>query len=188
MEDQRVIVSEIDLLSRIESHLRQVGNDLGGKQVLFLPNKARGDEVWYGNEEVYAAADARAVGLDAAYLFDGSERRYLSEHSAGIHAIDFAVALSSELSAIGLAALVAFCWRRANRRAVDVAQSVEPNAVPMKITITQRSSNGDNKTNHTLRLEGSTEAVVHALQQLYGSGAQLPQPEVGTELDGHQDG
>ena len=108
MEDQPAIVSEVELPSRVEPRLLQVGPTLGGRQVLFLPSKVRGDDVWYGSEEVYAAADARAVGLDAGYLFDAAERRYLSEHAAGVHAIDFAIAVSSTLSAVGLQSLIGF--------------------------------------------------------------------------------
>jgi len=159
------VVREATLPRFVESRLDEFGPELGGRQVLFLPNRVRGDNVWYGGEEVYSAADAKAVDLDAAYLLDATERRYLREHSATVYLIEFAVAVASTMTASSLQSLIAFCRRRARRQSADVNHSIEPEAVPLKVTLTRVNKQGDTSTRRTLIFEGTTESVVRAMNE-----------------------
>lgn len=179
-----VVISEMQLPGTVQAHLLAVGPGLRGRQVLFLPGKRRGENIWYASDEVYSLADARTVDLDADYLVEGSDRRHLSEYSAVAQAVAFALAVGEGLTATGLAALIKYVWQRVRRRSVDVSQSIEPEDVPVKVTISRVTSADHGPIVKTIQFEGATPAVVEALNQAYGRAIvhdEVHLPEQGDE-------
>lgn len=162
-----LLVTESRLPLSVEAQLDAVGASLGGRDVLLLPTKSRGDEIWYGADDFDAVADARELGIHAAFLVDAKTRRFLGEHSAVVYLVDIGIAVAGTLTVDSLELLIKYCWGRVRRRAAESDPSADPSVTPMKLTVTRVESMGGAVRQETLALEGSTDAVLSAFRERF---------------------
>jgi hypothetical protein len=109
-----LIEGQVDLPPDVVSALTERGPELGGHQALLLPAAVRGEGAFYLSDDLDGRACAQEAGLDAVFLYDGNQRRYLSENAAGWE-LQAAVAVAENLGADGIVALVAYLWHRVRR-------------------------------------------------------------------------
>lgn len=73
-------------------------------QVLVLPSQVRNGIGYYSELDVDAVKIAHAAGVDAEFLDDGADRRFLGEYSADV-IVAFAIGVTQQLSADGVIAI-----------------------------------------------------------------------------------
>lgn len=73
-------------------------------QVLVLPSKLRNGNARYSETDLEAVKIARAAGVEAEFLDEPDERRFLGEYSAGV-VVAFAIAVAEQLTVDGVIAV-----------------------------------------------------------------------------------
>lgn len=167
-------VTEAALFDDVEAMLQAMGPSLHGHDLLVLPPYRRGDQSLYGPDDVDAVRLARGVGLNAAFLHDAQDREYLHEYSAG-WVVEFAIATSANVTAIGLAATAKYFMARA-KRAVDEGLHEGPaEQVTLRVKFARFRRGVDGTiTLKGLNIEGPAPAVASALHMLLDSN---PEPD-----------
>jgi hypothetical protein len=136
--------------------------------VLLLPTQTREDVTYYQADDVEALKIARQVGLEAAYLIDASERRYLNEFASG-WALELAIGIAANVAAAGVEALAAYVLGRV-RRAIQLGRHEGPEQnVPLKLQIGQfsRTPSGEPVIKNLL-LEGPAGEAIEAIRLIVG--------------------
>jgi hypothetical protein len=159
-------VTEAVLFDDVEAILQTMGPSLHGHDLLVLPPYRRGGQSLYGPDDVDAVRLAHGAGLNAAFLHNAQDREYLHEYSAG-WVVEFAIATSANVTAIGLAATAKYFMARA-RKAVDEGLHKGP---AEQVTLRVKSARfwrGDDGsiTIKGLNIEGPAPAVISALHTL----------------------
>jgi hypothetical protein len=159
-------VTEAVLFDDIEAILQTMGPSLHGHDLLVLPPYRRGGQSLYGPDDVNAVRLARGVGLNAAFLHNAEDREYLHEYSAG-WVVEFAIATSANVTAIGLAATAKYIMARA-RKAVDEGLHKGPaEQVTLRVKFARFRRGSDGSMNlKGLDIEGPAPAVISALHTL----------------------
>nr|WP_157554617.1 hypothetical protein [Herbidospora sakaeratensis] len=157
----------VDLPSDVALQLRNIGPDLRGHQVLLLPTESRGGATYYKPDEMDAGRIARQVSLDASYLHEGQERRYLHEYSAG-WVLDFAMAVGQNISADSLIAIGRYILARARVSTSKGVTNGPPEAVPTRVTIGHIRASSDGTVElDNLSFEGSADGVAKAIREVF---------------------
>jgi hypothetical protein len=163
------IETPITLPEDVEAALAERGPALGGRQLVLLPRETRDGRTYFLEDDIEALALAREVGLDAAFLFDGENRRFLHENAAGWE-LAAAVAISEDLGAAGLAALIRYLFQRVRHAKKEGLYCGEESTAPLKLTIAQvrqDGASGDTST-QTVQIEGDLESVTSVVERLLG--------------------
>jgi hypothetical protein len=170
-------VTEAVLFDDIEAMLQTMGPSLHGYDLLVLPPYRRGGQSLYGPDDVDAVRLARGAGLNAAFLHDAQDREYVHEYSAG-WVVEFAVATSANVTAIGLAATAKYFMARA-RKAVDEGLHEGPaEQVTLRVKFARFRRGVDGSiTLKGLNIEGPASAVASALHMLLDSYPELEDPK-----------
>jgi hypothetical protein len=163
------IETPITLPEDVEAALAERGPALGGRQLVLLPRETRDGRTYFLEDDIEALALAREVGLDAAFLFDGEDRRFLHENTAGWE-LAAAVAISEDLGATGIAALIRYLFQRVRHAKKEGLYRGEESTAPLKLTITQvrqDGASGDTST-QTVKIEGDLVSVTSVVERLLG--------------------
>src|SRR5438445_362048 len=105
-------VAPVSLAADVADRLRIVGPTLAGRDALILPTQTRDVGTYYLADDVEAVRTARSGGLDAAFLVDQADRRYLNEFSVGWELV-MALAIGQNLAADSIIAVTRYVWARA---------------------------------------------------------------------------
>jgi hypothetical protein len=157
----------IDLPQDVAAALAERGPTLGGHQLVLLPRETRDGRTYFLDDDIDALTLAREEGLDAAFLFDGENRRFLHENAAGWE-LAAAVAVAENLGATGIAALARSLLQRVRRAKEEGLYDGEESAAPLKLTITQVRQDGvtGNTSTQAIQIEGNLESVTSAVKRL----------------------
>ena len=137
------------LASDVEIRLRALGPDLGDHDMLILPPYQRDGESLYDLADTDALRLARKAGMDADFLHQSQDRRYLQEYSAGT-VINFAIALGANITSQGLTPVINYVVARI-QQAIDRGLHSGPvEAVPVSLEIASYSKSPEG----AIKLEG----------------------------------
>lgn len=113
-------------------------------QVLVLPSEIRNGRRYYGEIDVDAVKVARALGVEAEFLYEGAARRFLSEYSAEV-IVGFAIAVAQQLSADGVIAVGKYLLGRlaslAERGVIHAADETRVRVEVERINVRTRETN-----------------------------------------------
>jgi hypothetical protein len=168
--------------------LQAIGPMLGNREVLVLPTYQRDGRVLYGSHDLDAVRLARNNGLNAAFLHKAEDREYLHEYSAG-WVVEFAIALSANVAAVGLTPLVNYVIARA-RQAVDHGLHSGPaEDVPLRMTVAHFHHGADGAMDlEGLKIKGPAGAAAEVLRALVESDFQTKElPHEPAEEPSHRD-
>lgn len=103
-------VTSVSLPHDVQEGLRAKGSEFG-RDALILPVQTRNGRTYYLADDVEAMRAARTAGLEAEFLINQKERRYLNEFAAGWE-LELALAVAQNLAANAIGAVIGYVWAR----------------------------------------------------------------------------
>ncbi|WP_435204077.1 hypothetical protein [Micromonospora sp. bgisy143] len=149
----------------VQDRLRVKGPEFG-RYALILPVQTRNGRTYYLADDVEALRAARTAGLEAEYLVNQAERRYLNEFATGWE-LELALAVAQNLAANGIGAVIGYVWARV-RFSIKRGHHPGPETeVPVRLKIAQveRDEQGAIKI-EGIEINGTAEGATALLGQI----------------------
>jgi hypothetical protein len=159
--------TEANLPEDVREALLARGPSLGGHDFLVLPHQTRSGTTYYVEDDLEALLIARSEGLDAAFLHDGPDRRFLHENAAGWE-LTAALSVAEGVTVLGIGGLARFLAQRIRRAKDQGLYAGDESTAPIKLTVAevrQDSETGD-VIARALKIEGNLAEVIAAVERL----------------------